>query len=465
MNINRLIKDLKNGNNPEENLSDYSQLLLASYQKIAYGKYALDLTEKYDLLAEDNSGVITDSLGVVMDITRRVCDGDASQLEQDVLLLNDCRDRMCTVMDDLGKYVHYFEIYEHIFNRLHFKFEDTVQAYDVDTLMDRLMAHISATQDAQSANERIQAILGELPVRMTTAKFMEYLENGCMCYTGARNDMVDDFFARMETCARVPDAGALNPVWDDIYSIACELAAVDTTSLGAEAEKNCSDKIRVAGQLLAKYLGNAMDLLGMINELYTILITTPYVLRADGEDVQICRILKAYMKAVESGDFLDIDEDIMGGLAKVVENQEKYIGEHMLLEDALTIVSEKYAREIDSMMLGGVYKALNMAQRLDGLSMTADISHLDAYFTADDAYVQEKLSHLSDIYSQSFKSCGQMMKRALISLAFENMPVPFDHMDKVAGYMRQCLENCVQSYEKVATAVILDELMGSDLDA
>lgn len=465
MNINRLIKDLKNGNNPEENLSAYSQLLLASYQKIAYGKYALDFTEKYDLLADEKSGVIYDSLGAVTEITRRVSEEDASQLEQDILLLNDCREHMCSMMADLEKYVHYFEIYEHIFNRLHFKFEDTVQDYDADTLTNRLMAYISVTRDAQSANERIQAILGELPVRMTTAKFMEYLENGCMCYAGARNDMADDFFNRMETCAQVPDVGELSPVWADLYSIAGELAAVDLAALNAEAEKGYADKILVSGQLLAKYLGNAMDLLGMINELYIILITTPYVLRPDGENKQICRILKAYMKAVDSGDFLDIDEDIMGGLARTVENQEKYIGEHMLLEDALSIVSEKYAGEIDSMMLGGIYKALNTAQRLGGLSLTADISHLDAYFTADEAYVREKLRQISDIYRQSFKKSGQMVKRALISLAFENMPVPFDHVDQLDAYIRQCLDGCAEGYERSATVSILNDLMHMDMDA
>lgn len=38
MNINRLIKELKKGNNPEKNLSSYSQLLLAEQQRLAYGK-------------------------------------------------------------------------------------------------------------------------------------------------------------------------------------------------------------------------------------------------------------------------------------------------------------------------------------------------------------------------------------------------------------------------------------------
>ena len=198
MNINRLIKDLKNGNNPEENLSAYSQLLLASYERLTLGRFALDFTEKYDVLAKEEGGV-ADILQVVASVTRKIGNGQTDTLAQDLIRLDDMRGKVLENLDALEEYLHYFQLYEHIFNRLNYRFEDSLPLTDDAALARRLMGYITEKQDAETVNERIQAILGELPVRLTTTKFFELLENGCLCYTGARNDMADSFFARMET--------------------------------------------------------------------------------------------------------------------------------------------------------------------------------------------------------------------------------------------------------------------------
>ncbi len=463
MNINRLIKDLKNGNNPEENLSTYSQLLLSSYQKIAYGEYALDFTEKYDLLAEEKSGIIYDSLKVVTDITRSVGEGDFSALEAEVKALDQCRNDVIAMMSELEKYIHYLGLYEHIYNRLQFKYEQDAGDYDADVLMEKLMAYINDADDVETANARIQSVLGELPVRMTRLKFLELLENGCLCYVGARNDMADDFFSRLKVCAQAPGVCELNPKWEDLFSIARELEQTDLTAVTKAQIRDLSVKIQVGGQLLAKQLSYAMDLLDLINTLYTILITTPYIVQPDRDVEKDRRILKAYMKAVDSGDFLDIDEDILGGLEKTVENQEKYLGEHMLLEDTLDFVCEKYASQIQGMMLSGPYSALSTAQRLGGINPTADISHTAPYFSADEAYIRKYIEEMSDVYCESFKQSGQLIKRALISMAFENMPVPFDSLDKVTDFIRQSLNSCTEGYERAATRSLLDGIITMEM--
>ena len=366
-------------------------------------------------------------------------------------------------MSELEKYIHFLGLYEHIYNRLQFKYESDVKDYDGDVLTEALMAYIAAAKDAENSNERIQSVLGELPVRMTRMKFLELLENSCSCYVGARNDMADDFFAQMQVCAQVPKLCGLNPEWEDLYCIARELDQADVTAVAKEQIKDLADKIQVGGQLLAKQLSYAMDMLELINPLYVLLITTPYIVQPDKDVAEIRRILKAYMKAVDSGDFLDIDEDILGGLEKVVENQEKYLGEQMLLEDTLGYICGKYAAQIDAMMLNGPYRALNMAQRLVGLNPVVDVSHLAPYFNADEAYIRKQIETLGETYSQSFKQSGQLMKRALINMALENMPVPFDHIDKVTEFIRQCLNGCTEVYERAAAADVLSGIINMEM--
>ena len=60
-------------------------------------------------------------------------------------------------MDTMEEYLHYFQLYEHIFNRLSYKFEESLSVIDVREMTEKVMAYITQKQDAGMVNERIQA--------------------------------------------------------------------------------------------------------------------------------------------------------------------------------------------------------------------------------------------------------------------------------------------------------------------
>ena len=91
MNINKLIKDLKNGNNPEEQLGVYSQLLLYSYLRLTYGRFALNFTEKYDLLSEDGGSLVSEVLADVLALARTLGGGAAPDVPEAVRTLEGVR--------------------------------------------------------------------------------------------------------------------------------------------------------------------------------------------------------------------------------------------------------------------------------------------------------------------------------------------------------------------------------------
>ncbi len=109
MNINRLIKDLKNGNNPEENLSVYSQLLLSSYERLTLGKFALNFTEKYDVLAKEE-GDTGEILSVIASITRKVGSGQTETLAQDMIRLDDARGKGAFKSGSVGRVSSLFSV-------------------------------------------------------------------------------------------------------------------------------------------------------------------------------------------------------------------------------------------------------------------------------------------------------------------------------------------------------------------
>ena len=176
MNINRLIKDLKNGNNPKENLSVYGQLLMNSYKNIAIGDFALALTENFDYLCEEKEGIIYRGRVLVEEIAGHLGDAPKENLQDDIARVDACRNEVIETLKALETYLHYFGVYEHILNRYEFKYDFDPVTEDMDGLTLDIMNYISSITDAQKQNERIQSVLGELPLRLTGLKFEEYVE-------------------------------------------------------------------------------------------------------------------------------------------------------------------------------------------------------------------------------------------------------------------------------------------------
>ncbi len=459
MNINRLIKDLKIGNNPEENLSAYSQLLLNSYIRLAYGRFALDFTENYDFLAEEKEGFVFEALSEITSMARDLGEGKTDAKPEDIEKLERIRGRVVTAIKELREYLYYFQFYEHTMGLLAFKLEDKLDIPDTQELVARIMTYILEKEDAPTVNQRIQNVLSELPVRLTTTKFFEFLDSGCMCFNGARSDMVDSFFEQMELVAKKPELGQLNESWSELYSNAKLFDGISFDMLDKETCNALLEKLELTATVIAKHLGNFADLLDLINELYILVISLPYTMAVPSECQKLGAILRAYIKAVDSGDFLDIDEDILGGLSKTVEDQEKYLGEHMYMEDALESIREKYSNMIDGIMLGGIYHALCMDQRLFIPNSTKDISQITPYYIVGREEIISRTNALKEIYKKIFKENPQIVKRSLISRAFDNIPVPFDNLNGVEEFIRQSLYSCTQDYEKAAVASALEDMI------
>ncbi len=457
MNINRLIKELKKGNNPEKNLSSYSQLLLAEQQRLAYGKLLLSYTENYDMLTKAEEGPVADGLKTITGLLRTLCGGDMD-FEKAVRSLDDCRNQMIARMCVLETYVHFLEVYEHIFNRLEYKFELPADIPSVEMMIQDAVNYISRPQDAQAVNSNIQDVLSELPVRLTTTKFLDLLHQSCLCYEGTRSDMADKFFESMKRCAHMPALKELDPSWSELYSVCAELEALDLSAVDQSLCRKLSEKITGCGRLLAEYLSNTLDLLDLINPLYIVLITTPYTISPLPEINQIKKLFAAYLKSVDGGNILDIDEDLLGGLSKIVENQQLYVGEAMLLEDVLPQVCQIYSTDIEAMMLNGIFGVLQTAERLGGADPGADLKKKGAYYVVGRSDIEAGIADLESAYKETFKMVSQPIRRAVISKTFDRIPVPFDSIDAVCEYIRSSFESCSELYERVACSQLIAQM-------
>ena len=100
--------------------------------------FALDFTEKYDVLAKGRRRRGRYSPG------GRFSDPEDRERTDrhfgpDLIRLDDMRGKVLENLDALEEYLHYFQLYEHIFNRLNYRFEDSLPLTDDAALARRLM--------------------------------------------------------------------------------------------------------------------------------------------------------------------------------------------------------------------------------------------------------------------------------------------------------------------------------------
>ena len=84
-------------------------------------------------------------------------------------------------------YTDVFQAYEYVLNRLEGRFEPQLMGNrnvrpDEEEWTAEIMAYIMDTDEPMVVNERVQSVVGQLPIRLTRNKFFAMVEEGMSVY-------------------------------------------------------------------------------------------------------------------------------------------------------------------------------------------------------------------------------------------------------------------------------------------
>ena len=121
--------------------------------------------------------------------------------DSDIALISGIRNKITEKMKVLTAYTDAFELYEYILNRKEYSFEETVDeelnqlfdAFDAEQFSAEIFNFIFSDADKVTVNAKIQQIVGQLPLRMTKAKFYDILGQTLSIYNGCEIQSLDDF--------------------------------------------------------------------------------------------------------------------------------------------------------------------------------------------------------------------------------------------------------------------------------
>lgn len=466
MSENRILRDLDKGVHPEETLKRFTDVLSAGYMKLSYCKLAVNFSSYYDDLEKaggpDAEKTQSDFENLLVLIEKYLITKDITGLESDLTKLHEMRSDLIGRMQCLYDYVHILGIYEHVINRIQYKYEDDVCPVDFETLMAEIHQYICRDQEPSGMNTRMQDVFGEMPVRMTRSRFLDMVQKGCSYYIGTRSDIADHFFSEMYQQAALPHGADLNPEYTDLHAIVLDMEAIDFDKMNGDKVKAALDKLQIASQQLGQAFSYDFQLLELINDLYILMMNRPFA-EPEKEVAPLAEgCISAYMKAAKEHDFIGMDEDILTDISKLNDYQEKLVGMHMLFEDQLAGAAQRYASEIEACGLSEKFRCLKLSNILSGIDLMAELNADQEIFVTDRDYITAKTDKLLSMYTDIFHDYPMNIRRAVIADALTKLPVACDSLEEGEMFIRQNFENCRDQAELYASAKLIRTIMADN---
>lgn len=482
MDLNKLIKEIKKGKNIEKNLPDYTGALAGSYYNQALYMLAMDLSSDYDLIREDTSSdseyiqklldelteiiktaVLDDTVFSENAVTGNTAVENANNIDISVMQtqaerVGKIRSDIMKKLDVFGTYTYFMQIYEYIFNRMETGGEDAKQDLDAQAFADELLSAISADTDVESVNMKIQEVLGELPVRLTAGRFFDMIKQGCKCYVGARNDIVDAFMDSIKRCARFVSLDTLDASYTDLYDLCKTLQETDLAASDEAQRSALVQQMEAAAAYLTEIIRSYIYMADIVNDVWIITLTRPYVVSFNKDMGKSVAVIREFMNSESKGSFLTPDEDIVGLLRELTDRQEVYQGEHMMLEDALFGIVTEQKNAIDGLKLTEVFEHLKTCALVTSTAIISEVKPYDQFFTADQTYIEHAVDALETHFKSVFETVDRMKKRSMMALTLGSLPVVFDSMEEVQDYIVYTLESCRDVSEKSASMNLLRQM-------
>ncbi len=469
--LKELIRELKRGRYTEENLGAFYQELADLYDEDSAFTMSL-----YDvMLFEMTSGSLTyaqmpitlktqilEMNHIIRDVV--LTEASKEKLEAAVEKVGTIRASLIARMDQLTSYNSYLTALEYVWNRSSLNPEARnaaarMESVDIDAETRRVLEKIFSSGDNTQINYQVQAVVSELPVRMTRKKFADYITAGLSVYREA------DQAALAGAEDMIRSAGCIGvDAWDEIYypELSEKLHALDGEEMAGEAT---AEKL----EELSKELQEAGDLVQMmtqmLNPLYVQLLVRPYTKaeRNPAADLLLAMTSEAFLDADSPyADYAVFEEGIEEHL-KVMEGRAEELKEMLAQAEMAFADARETERPLAGpQMLGNEERVLVRCSRLSSGSTFADLEETVSG-PVSEKMLDETGERLEEAFREAFKGMSRPMRRAVMASVLGFLPVFFGNRTEVMEFVRGALLDCGSKEElagslaQIVGAVFYDE--------
>lgn len=457
-----LVNNISKGKNPEVNLPKFGQSMMSVYYRYSavrlamnYYTYSEMLKERNDDSSDKGSVELKRLVNSYLDIvnTGVMKQAVGPELENAVNSINDIRNSIIKIMKGLTSLVDIFNIYEHVLNRIEYRFKDSsdVEVKDDETFTRELMQYMLSGNDKTLINVRITEAVRQLPLRMTKSRFFELLKEGIRVYKDSEKSSVDDFIYMVSSSSMVYTDDYSNQISDDINSIISEFEKTDFNELDEDGYNKLRDKLAFGIDYVQTAVDEYMLFAELVNDVYVLLLSAPY---ADTS----CEERNILLSILSNSDDGSAEE----ALVMLEGRQEKLHDMYAPYEYMIKQVLDENKDMVESLMLGALYNSLDVISTLESGSHFVEFDREINHDTAGEAYVLEKYEALKSMLEKFFKEHGKLVNRAVMAHVLAALPVFFNNVQEIQNYVYSSVSGCSDISEKTACAEIFAAMMEED---
>lgn len=456
------LKDVKAGIGSEKNLYDYATTLSGNYKCSSLIEIVMEYMTLYEMWAENLNPYISvadDESRIVHEAVRKIAKGVSIHDMTDVFFK--ARDTIIKKMQVVTAYVDRFLIYEHVLNRIEFKYtlteterKEELSAWNKEQYVGDLLKYIFEYEDNVVVNDRVHDILEQLPVRMARSKFLELVKNSIRLYKDSDKHSLDGYVYMLRTSAMIYEPEEMDIYFTEFKELLDELSVVDFTDIGEEYFIILQEKINNTSHKLQDISDVYMVFQKLINMLYSYAINEDC--DYDEDEITICSdVLMKLSDAFDDDAEKEMDSSVLlGGLEG---SMEKLYDEKLLLESILDDVMLSFGQIIDKENLKSVYDGLKLSQTLFSTSLFAELGEI-----IEEPVTSEYLNEVSDILTEDLLEIIRKSKRpvirAIMASTISKLPTFFSNSKEVMDYIQNAFSQCSDDVEFISSIRLLDEL-------
>lgn len=457
--LTTIVSDLIKGKKTSEYLPQYIDGLKSLYSRMAYIRLALNYYTFSEMYYEMNKDL------------RKICEDETQSLQQLIQsvvidkqntddtedFIEKLRKSIIAKVETITGYADKLQIYEHILNRVEFKFNPC--DYDTDyyktSFENDIIGYVIGDRDNAAINMRLSMVMGELPMRMSKNKFFDVLNDSFSIYKGSEKQSVDDFAYRVRTAGTIYQTPE-DKSFKKLSKTLNEFEMIDYEKINAEQFNLMRNKMDSVINVSSDYSDIFVSIMEIINDIYTI-----YLCENDADSKGLIDII-AYSHSVIEG-MTEPDFYVAERFVQYEGLQEK-IG--LMIsgpEAALSEITEINLRVIEQIGLLKDLKDLEKISLLQsGSAFVAFDIDLEKKEEADEGYIRSITESLNKEFAELFNNNSRIYNRAVMSAVVSNLPAYFNNIKEFEEYVHVALSQCNDEAEQKACMTLINMLITSE---
>ncbi len=444
-------KELLAKRDVEYNLPCYLRNLAGVYYRMANYNLAMQYTAFTEGVSEGDVILPKEAeayAGEIKSFMDALAKGEGMVSEERLTAIGTLRERLTVAMQALTAYTDRLYLHEYVLQRLAPGMEGTVEEVDSNAALEEISSFLFFDEEQEGLLARVSATVSELPVRMTKAKFFEWVRSTASVYKESDSETLDRVFYMLYSASGLyePEGMELFPECKEALAY---LNGLDYRDITEEQYKEAKQRLESVTEFITSVSEAYFSLTEIANSLMTVLFTEGYVMPADSEATKGCRDI--YRMIAEGKDFTD--EELVEAF-ETFEGLPEEIEEFLFTEEAYFDELSVDDKLLDAMMQKALYTRVAYARRLHTSSIFVKLEKEQQ----KEASFDEMLEEFCVAVTKVLEAGQRAVNRAVMARVIQNLPLPFTRKSDIQKYVLATLENCHDMSEKTAAMRAIREL-------